>query len=121
MPSAYAGVGKIFDKRTGRNYARPRTKAYDYETVNDQESVYLLISLFRWFPDFFYDVFQSPHARYKLALIQRVMLRILARYQNVYITGARGLTKTYCILLSKEHDGIFFPGEIVRYTAPTSK
>lgn len=95
--------------------------SYDYDSMKNKDAAALVMSLFRWYPDFFYDVFQSPTAKYRLELPQRMMLRIFARYGNVYITGARGLTKTYCIMLSKMHDGIMFPGEVIRYCAPAAK
>lgn len=64
---------------------------------------------------------RTSDAKYKLELPQRLLLRIFARYRYVYATGCRGLTKTYCVMLSKCHDGLFFPGEKVRYVAPAQK
>lgn len=110
-----------YDKRRGKWFEKSREKVFDYAALKNEKSAALLISLFRWFPDFFFDVFQSDYAKYKLELPQRMMLRIFARYGTVYITGCRGLTKTYCVMLSKEHDGIFFPGEVIRYCAPQAK
>ena len=64
---------------------------------------------------------RSENARYKIEFIQRILLRLFARYHNVYCTGARGLTKTYVVMLSKGSDSIFYPGEKVRYVAPAQK
>ena len=121
MPGGYAGRKARYNRRYGRWEVVDVESAYDYDEMEHKRSAALIISLFRWFPDFFLDVFQSPHARYKLELPQRMMLRIFARYGNVYITGCRGLTKTYCVMLSKMLDGMLFPGEIIRYCAPQSK
>ena len=110
-----------FNKKTGKWREKSREKAFDYGTIKNAKAAALLISLFRWYPDFFFDVFQSEYAKYKIELPQRIMLRVFARYGTVYITGCRGLTKTYCVMLSKEHDGIFFPGEVIRYCAPQAK
>ena len=121
MPSGHAGRKVRFNRRANKWEVVEVESAYDYDEIEHKKSAALLISLFRWFPDFFFDVFQSPHARYKLELPQRMMLRIFARYGNVYITGCRGLTKTYCVMLSKMLDGVLFPGEVVRYCAPQSK
>lgn len=121
MPTGYySGQGKTFSKKMGKWINKKKEQCFDYENV-DKKSWALLISFFRWYPDYFYDLIQSPNAKYKLELPQRLMLRIFARYRNVYITGARGLTKTYVVMLSKEHDGIFFPGEKIRYVAPAQK
>lgn len=121
MPSGYAGFKRHYSKKTGKWSAVKTDRAYDYDAIKNAKAAALLMSMFRYYPDFFFDVFQSPNAKYKLELPQRMMLRIFARYGNVYITGCRGLTKTYCVMLSKEHDGIMFPGEVVRYCAPAAK
>lgn len=121
MPTGYAGRGGRYSKRTGKWEANKLESAYDYDEIEHKKAAALLISLFRWYPDFFYDVFRSPNATYKLTLPQRMLLRIFARYRNVYVTGCRGLTKTYCIMLSKLHAGIVYPGEKIRYVAPTGK
>ena len=117
----YNERGKKYDKLTGVWVQATSGMAFDYDEIEHKKSAALVISLFRWFPDFFFDVFQSPNARYKLELPQRMMLRIFARYGNVYITGCRGLTKTYCVMLSKMLDGTLFPGEVIRYCAPAAK
>lgn len=118
MPTGYIGRGGTYSKRTGKWSAKKIETSYDYENIKNPDGAALLLSLFRWFPDFYYDVIRSPNAKYKLELPQRVMLRIMARYRVVYVSGSRGLTKTFCVLLSKEHEGAVFPGEVVRYCAP---
>ena len=121
MPTGYQGRGKVYSKRTGKWSAKQLETSFNYDEMKNKDAAALLISLFRFFPDFYYDVFRSENAKYKLELPQRLMLRIFARYGNVYITGCRGLTKTYCVMLSKEHDGAVYPGEIIRYCAPSAK
>ena len=86
-----------------------------------QKSWALLISFYRFYPDYWYDLIRSKNARYKLELPNRIMLRVFARFRNTYITGARGLTKTTTVVQSKSHDGVFFPGEKIRYCAPCQK
>ena len=120
MPTGYAGEGRVWSPREQKWVKKSKAKSFDYAQLN-QKSLGLLMSFFRWFPDMFFDCIQSKDAKYNLELIQRVMLRILARYRNVYFTGARGLTKTYVIMLSKTHGGIMFPGKKIRYSAPSQK
>ncbi len=123
MPTGYFGEGKTFSKKLGKWIKTEKEKAFDYESLEDEQkkSAALLISFFRYYPDLFYDVIRSPSAKYKLELPQRLMLRVWARYRNTYITGGRGLTKTFTLQLAKDHDGIFFPGEKIRYVAPSQK
>lgn len=120
MPSGYAGEGRKWSKKEGRWKKASKEKAFDYDAIN-QKSAALLISFYRFYPDLFFDLIRSPNAKYKLELPQRIMMRLFARYRNVYVTGSRGLTKTFTLVASKQHDGIFFPGEKIRYTAPNQK
>lgn len=120
MPSGYAGEGRVWSPTLGKWVKRENKKAFDYGKLN-KKSLALLISFFRFYPDYFYDLIQSPNAKYNQELIQRVMLRIFARYRNVYITGSRGTTKTYVVNLSNDHEGLWFPGIFVRYVGPTQK
>lgn len=123
MPTGYFGEGKTYSKKLGKWIKKEKDKAFDYAALTEEQrkSAILIMSFFRWYPDLFYDMIRSQNAKYRLELIQRVMLRAWARYRNVYFTGARGLTKTYTLMMSKEHDGVFFPGEKIRYVAPAQK
>ena len=120
MPTGYANEGKRFEKKTGRWVKKDLEKAFDYDEL-DQESAALLISFFRFYPDYFCDLCRSENATYRLELPQRMMLRIDARYKDNYITGCRGLTKTYIKLLGKMVKGILYPGVKMRYNAPKQK
>lgn len=120
MPSGFVATGKVFSKRQGRWIPKDLSKAFDYENL-DISSGAFIVSFFRWYPDALCDICRSETAKYNLELPQRMILRIIARYRNAYITGCRGLTKTYCILLGKMIKGILWPGERMRYTAPAQK
>lgn len=120
MPTGYRGEGKTYLKSQKRWVKKQTHNAFDYDGV-DHESVAFLISFFRFYPDYFLDVFRSPTAEFRLELPQRLILRAFSRYRNVYITGARGLTKTYCVLLFAMANGVLYPGEVMRYCAPNQK
>lgn len=120
MPSGYASRGKKFSKKLHKWVDKETTQAFDYDTV-DQESVAFMISFFRWYPDYFADLYRYEKSDYNLELPQRLMMRILVRYRNVFITGVRGLTKTYTLILTKMIQGILYPGEVMKYTAPNQK
>ena len=49
------------------------------------------------------------------------MMRANARYQDVAITGTRGLSKTYSEMLGEEINGVVWPGTRVLYTGPALK
>lgn len=120
MPTGYYGQGKKFIKKLGKWVDAEKEKTFDYDNVN-AESAAFIISFFRWYPDYLCDIFRSPNAKYKLQLPQRIMMRILARYRKTYITGVRGLTKTYVVILESITEGILFPGKVMRYVAPNQK
>lgn len=114
-------TGKTYVKSIGRWVKIAREKAFDYDAEKNKDSVAFLISFYRAYPDYFADIFRSPNAKHKLELPQRFMMRVFARYRTVYGTGVRGLTKTYVILLVKMIEGILYPGETMRYSAPNQK
>lgn len=121
MPTGYFhGQGKKWSQKRGRWETKSKEQAFDYDSIN-KKSWALLISFFRFYPDYLLDLLRAPNAPYGLELPQRLMLRIQARYQTSYITGARGITKTFIVMAGKEIDGILYPGERVRYYAPNQK
>jgi len=114
-------------RRDGKKFSRKQNKwvdatikSFDYSTLN-KKSAGLVVSFFRSYPDYYCDVCRSPNASYSLAIPQRIMLRIYMRYRNFYITGVRGLTKTYIIVLASMIKGNLFPSIIIRYNAPNFK
>lgn len=121
MPTGYySGQGKHFNKKLGRWETKKKEQAIDYDTI-DKKAWGLLISFFRFYPDYFLDMIRDKNAPFGLELPQRLMFRIQARYQTTYITGARGITKTFVAVGSKLHDGEFYPGDTTRYYAPSQK
>lgn len=115
MPS-----GKFYHKQSGRWLSKETTQAFDYGSVDPDSSAFL-ISFFRWYPDYFLDIIEDENADFTLQFPQRLILRAFARYETAYITGPRGIGKTYLVWLSCLIDGVLFPGEVVRYYAPSQK
>ena len=100
MPTGYAGEGSHYSKKLGRWVKKENEKAFDYDGL-DLDAAGFVVSFFRYYPDYYADLCRSPNAQYKLELPQRIMLRVNARYRKVYITGTRGLTKTYIVILER--------------------
>ncbi len=68
------------------------------------------------------DLLRSPEAQYpNEELIQRVMMRVYARYQFVDITGCRSLTKTNTKMKQKLVWNILWPGVKSSYYGPSYK
>lgn len=113
MPSGYQ-----YSRKQGRWVKKEDAEAFDYLT-EDVRSEALVISFFRWYPDFFLDVFESPNAEFGLAIPERLNMRIFARYHESHITGPRGIGKTYTAIGSEVTDAIFWPGTVTRYCGPS--
>lgn len=111
-------LGYRFSRRQGRWVKKEESEAFDY-LAEDTRSEALIISFFRWFPDYFYDVLESDEAEFGMALPERLNLRIFARYHESHIVGPRGMGKTYVAVSSEHHDHIFWPGTVTRYTGPS--
>ncbi len=120
MPAYRSGESRTLVKSTGKWVKNKKERAFDYDKIN-KKSWALLISFFRFYPDFLLDLLRAKNAEYGLELIQRIMLRVQARYIMSYITGCRGLTKTFVTVSGKKIDGVLFPRTKVRYYAPNQK
>lgn len=94
-------------------------KAAEYENLGDGWPY--LIALFRWFPDFFLDLFHREDADFDLAFIQRIFLRINANNQYTDITACRGATKSFCRQDGGYADMLLFPGETTAVVGPSLK
>ena len=93
----------------------------DAEYENLGEGWPYLIALFRWFPDFFLDLFHSDTADYDLSFIQRIFLRINANYEYADITACRGATKSFCRQGGGYVEGQMWPGETTAVVGPSLK
>ena len=112
--------GYKYSRRQGRWMKNKGSESFDY-LREDTRSEALVISFFRWFPDYFYDVFESDQAEFAMALPERLNLRIFARYHESHIVGPRGMGKTYVAVGGDVHDQIFWPGTVTRYVGPSQE
>lgn len=113
-------IGKTWVGGIGWVQKKP-TEERDYSTFEDKSWAFLIWT-FRWWPDKLLDLMRSDGADYaNEELIQRVMIRLYARYQNVDITGCRGLTKTSTKFKDRLTHGILWPGTKSAYYGPSYK
>ena len=113
-------LGKVFVGSVGW-VTKKDTESRDYSEYANAWWAFLIWT-FRWFPDKLLDLFRSEGASFKtLEIVQRVMLRAYARNADCALTGTRGMTKTYCKLLSSMAEGIVWPNTKMLYTSPSYK
>lgn len=110
--------GKYWNPTLHRWVKRGEERAADY-SKDEGDAWALLLSYWRWYPDRMLAVLEGEEADYSLTFIQCLIQRLFARYQKVFVTGSRGTSKTYNAELSKLGDGVLWPGEQVRYFAPS--
>lgn len=104
-----AGIGWVKKRReTERSYAEI-----------DADAWCLLISYWRWYPDALLDILRVENAENDLEWIQRLIIRVFARYREAVITGSRSLTKTYSSECQRLAKGILYPNTEMRYFGPS--
>ena len=113
-------IGKTYSKTQHKWVDTDKERKQNYD-VYDADACALLVSYWRWYPDKFLDLIESENSDYSLELIQRVNLRAFCRYQNVFVTGSRGTTKTYAVFLSDLVKGVLWPGIQQAYYGPSLK
>ena len=111
--------GKVWIKGFGWQ-AKPEFSAAEYDEIGDGWIIF--IAFCRFFPDFLADLMHDDtSADFELAFIQRLFMRIEARYQYVDIDACRGATKSFCKQLEEKCEGVVFPGQISAIVAPSFK
>ena len=92
----------------------------DYDAL-DEQAWGLLVSYWRAMPDRLLDLLEAENPTYSLGIIQRINIRAFCLYEHAFITGSRGLTKSFTSLTSKLLLGILYPGITMRYYGPSIK
>lgn len=111
-------AGKWWNPTLHRWIKRGEPKPVDYSRKNS-ESWCLLLSYFRWYPDRLLAICQSPDADFEQQFIQAFIWRADARYKETFVTGSRGLSKTYTKMSGAGAEMLCWPHERIRYFGPT--
>lgn len=115
MPSNYT-----YNRRAESWEMDKAEREIDYDAINE-ESWGLLISYWRAMPDRLLDLLESRNPNYYLGIVQRMNIRAFCQYEHAFITGSRGLTKSFTSITSKLLLGILYPGITMRYYGPSQK
>lgn len=75
------------------------------------------LSLFRSKPDLLIDMLTEGNKRFKLLFYQRMMMRIIFRYKDVYFTFTRGTAKSFTQVLSLYLKAMLYPNLKITLTA----
>ncbi|MFS0643686.1 DNA-packaging protein [Siminovitchia sp. 179-K 8D1 HS] len=80
-----------------RDASKKMTSVTSFESMKEDWRKFC--SFYRQYPDLFIDLISPPNSKVKLFFYQRMMLRILFRYQQVYFTMTRGSAKSFTQIL----------------------
>ena len=69
-----------------------------------------MLSIFSAYPDIFLDFISPADSSFELFFYQRITLRALMRYRDVYITAPRAFSKSFITILGLILQCIFIPG-----------
>lgn len=109
-----------YNESLGQYIKRTKTERIDYAKYATQCWA-LIASFARYYPDILLDICSGDNPEFHLSIINRVMLRAMARYERTFFYASRGTGKTTCVVAERCAKGVMFPGEIVGYYAPTEK
>lgn len=69
-----------------------------------------MLSIFSAYPDIFLDFITPANSNFQLFFYQRITLRAIMRYKDVYITAPRAFSKSFVTILGLILQCIFIPG-----------
>lgn len=89
------------------------------ESLNDK-SLYVA-SFYRFYPDLLLDLMTPKESKRRLNLYQRVLMRAIFRFHQVYTVVTRSSSKSFIQLLSYMLMGIMYPGIQLSILAETKE
>ena len=78
--------------------------------LKNMENIGDLMSLFSAYPDIFLDLITPEDSNFQLFFYQRIVLRAVMRYKDIYITAPRAFSKSFITILGLMLQCIFMPG-----------
>jgi len=99
----------------------------DYSKQNQQEIVSFESRIDDWGkycslwlskPDYFIDFIKPPDSKFKFHYYQRIYLRVMFRYREVFLTATRGTSKSFLQILAKYLKCVFLPAQKEFISAP---
>ena len=79
------------------------------------------IQLFTAYPDYYLDIIKPADSEFGLFFYQRLVLRVLMRFKDIFITAPRAFSKSFIIILGLFLQCVFIPGRKVFICANTKQ
>jgi hypothetical protein len=77
---------------------------------NNFDNIGEMLSIFTAYPDVFLDFITPEDSNFGLFFYQRVTLRSIMRYKDIYVTAPRAFSKSFITILGLILQCIFMPG-----------
>lgn len=77
---------------------------------NNKDRLGNMMSIFSAYPDIFLDFIRPSDSNFELFFYQRITLRALMRYKDIYIVAPRAFSKSFITILGLMLQCIFMPG-----------
>lgn len=79
------------------------------------------VNLFTAYPDYYLDIIKPIDSEFGLFFYQRMVLRVIMRFKDIYITAPRAFSKSFITILALFLQCIFIPGRKVFICANTKQ
>ena len=86
--------------------------------IEHEELIQRYMEYFTAFPDLFLDMIKTSEKDFTIFCYQRIFLRALMRFKEVYITAGRATAKTFWSIVALVLQCIFIPGHKAFIVAP---
>ena len=98
--------------RVGERLGTPVEKGIvlneDY-LIRNQHNIEKIMNYFTAYPDLFLDIIKPVDEGFTLFFYQRIVLRAIMRYKQIYVTAPRGFAKSFLTVLAEVLECIFTP------------
>lgn len=116
MPTLMQRKENLFDANVVKNGMREGVEVEKGVVLNEDyllkhfEPLSNLISIFTAYPDLYLDVIKPADSTFDLFFYQRITLRAIMRYKDIFITAPRAFSKSFITILGLFLQCVFIPG-----------
>ena len=86
-----------------------------------QQDLQKWVNLFTAYPDYYLDIIKPADSEFSLFFYQRLTLRALMRFKDIFITAPRAFSKSFVTILALFLQCVFIPGRKVFMCANTKQ
>lgn len=107
-------------ERDGIELEKGATITTEYLAKNE-DMLKKWVNLFTAYPDYYLDIIRPSDSEFRLFFYQRITLRVLMRFKDVFITAPRAFSKSFITILALFLQCVFIPGRKVFMCANTKQ